>query len=182
MQSDNYLNGCYDEECPGFVSLHPVAKPGQILQPVSQSGGEQYGFQLTLDKKVRPDVGIAWYIYFEGLTLGYWPGSLFRSTTLGLGARVFDVGGEVSYRRRPAGVRLTRTQMGSGVFPQGGYRRAAYTKKIQVYGTVDEIHAAPTSFVTKPICYDMEYRVGDQNWGKHIFFGGSGGVNPQCVA
>eukprot|EP00253_Pinus_taeda_P019626 PITA_19626 len=182
--SDDYRNGCYDLECPGYVPIAGARSPGTDIERASTLGGRQTEFQIHIKQRVVAEADRpVWALLFENEVIGYWPLSLFDG--LNSGGSFFDAGGEVCYRRRDQGSAMTRTPMGSGGFPWTGYHHAAYHRLLKTYNTVgEEINCRPYKVETRPACYSMEYEHTDSPfWGKRVFFGGPGGVqnNPDCV-
>jgi hypothetical protein len=123
--------------------------------------------------------GIRWSLYVNSRLLGWWPGSLFKN--LQSNANRVDFGGEVSFNPRPSRSRFSRTEMGSGHFPSEGFRRSAHIRDIKItndHGVPLNINARNTG--SRPQCYNVS-PVLQTLIGKHIFFGGPGGNNPNCV-
>eukprot|EP00253_Pinus_taeda_P008304 PITA_08304 len=180
--SDDYQNGCYDRDCPGYVALPDIVLPGALLSPVSEDGGNQIQIQLRLDYRVMPNVGPAWTLHYSGVPIGFWPASLFIG--LNEGAMYGEFGGEVCFTTRRSGRRLTKTHMGSGQFPEAGFSHAAFVKSITIFGADNnEIHPQYETVGDKPECYRVQYMERDSPiWGKGILFGGPGGNNVRCVA
>eukprot|EP00253_Pinus_taeda_P015323 PITA_15323 len=182
--SDNYKNGCYDLDCPGYEAVDgaPI-QPKTQLGPVSEYGGAQYDFALSLHLQEEQGTGLVWALYYDGTKIGHWPASLFNA--LAQGASELDVGGEVCHDSRPPGP-MTATQMGSGYFHGEAFGHAAYTRAIQMLDQGGaEIDPFTQFVVEKPNCYGLAYVTSaDPSWGKNIFFGGPGGIptNPNCVA
>lgn len=108
--------------------------------------------------------------------LGYWPSTLF--TILGESAEYIVWGGHVTSESGVPGMKHTRTQMGSGHFPNEGFKKACYFRNLS-YTTVDTPRLEPPNvkdlhmYVTKPNCYDMKLAE-DEQWGVHTYFGGPG--------
>eukprot|EP00253_Pinus_taeda_P012883 PITA_12883 len=164
MQSDSYQNGCYDQDCPGFVSTQGTTSPGSRLSPASEYGGTQHSWKMAIEQQEREGETV-WAVHLDNEVIGYWPASLFDNLAQG-GSQV-EVGGTV------LGKSFGSTPMGSGHLPEKGYRYAAYTKSIKLFGSHgNEIQISPKTKSTKPykVTYDH-----DSSWGKFIFFGGPGG-------
>ncbi|GER51541.1 hypothetical protein STAS_28925 [Striga asiatica] len=71
----------------------------------------------------------------------------------------------------------TKTQMGSGHFPNEGYGEAAYIRNIEVLDENYEIAPAPQlQYISpeKPNCYWARIGSPSETWGSYMFFGGPG--------
>ena len=117
-----------------------------------------------------------WNVYINNQLLGWWPISLFKNLQ---NANIVDVGGEVAFYKRSK--RFPVISMGSGYFPQEGFGLSAHIRDIKI--TND--HGVPINITrqriaSRPKCYDVSFPAENQ-LGKHIFFGGPGGINRDCV-
>eukprot|EP00253_Pinus_taeda_P008170 PITA_08170 len=180
--SDSYHNGCYDLLCEGYVPVNDGMLPGHIIEPVSVDGGEQHDVKLSVDYQVISNVGPAWVFHYEGEPMGYWPVSLFGD--LNQGATYGAFGGEVCYTARAPGTRLTRTDMGSGHFPEAGLGHAAYIRHMVIHGADgNELFLHPETLAGSPECYQAEFVDVDDDpeWRRGMLFGGPGGYNMHCV-
>ncbi|XP_010419444.1 PREDICTED: uncharacterized protein LOC104705166 [Camelina sativa] len=112
-----------------------------------------------------------WWLRVGTDLVGYWPRELF--TTLGDHARKIDWGGEIidseSFGRH------TKTQMGSGRFPQEGFGNASYFRNIQVVDYTCSFQPTPELFThaTSTAYYDVKNLHRDE-LGTHFFYGGPG--------
>jgi hypothetical protein len=123
--------------------------------------------------------GIRSSLYVNNRLLGWWPGSLFKN--LQSNANRVDFGGEVSFNPRPSRSRFSRTEMGSDHFPSEGFGRSAHTRDIKIindHGVPLNINARNAK--SRPQCYNVS-PILQNSMGKHIFFEGPGGNNPNCV-
>jgi hypothetical protein len=70
--------------------------------------------------------------------------------------------------------------MGSGAFPQLGYKKAAYTRNIRYLNTSNVwTKSKLTVSRTNAKCYDITVTPSTGSWGTYFYFGGSG-YNSQC--
>ena len=165
----NYADGsgCYNLDCGAFIQTSStVAIPGTLTP--SQFGGNQYevnlGFYLN---------GGAWWLYFQGQPVGYYPISIFQNGALSRRAESVDFGGEtVGEGSFPS--------MGSGRFPSEGFGRAAYQRNVLFYpqsGGAQEATLIP--YEPSPACYRIiAANHSGTTWGTYFYYGGPGG--PTC--
>ena len=123
-----------------------------------------------------------WWLKVQDEEVGYWPQSIF--TYLASGATTLDWGGEI-YNSKPGGSH-TKTQMGSGHFPDEGYGRASYFRNIQYMDSTGNFRDAEDMglilYVTNPSCYNIDVQ-NDKNYfgnGTHVYFGGPGYSEDKC--
>lgn len=135
--------------------------------------------QLTLTSAIT--VGLQdthtgnWMLMFGDKYIGYWPKAVVPG--LADGAAVAAWGGEVYSPTSEAG-----PAMGSGHFPEEGFKKSAFVNQIQVVkytsssGFVDPDDSELSVVLDRPICFGLinKFTV-DGNWGRHIFFGGPSG-------
>ncbi|XXG48266.1 hypothetical protein AAC387_Pa02g2767 [Persea americana] len=112
-----------------------------------------------------------WWFYYNNEAVGYWPGTLI--TKMAESADHIEWGGQI-LRTTPAG---TKTQMGSGHFPDEGEGKAAFINNCVFYHLYETV--APINFptrATRPFSYDISrpQNVGQQP-GASFYFGGPGG-------
>ncbi|EFJ20181.1 hypothetical protein SELMODRAFT_109583 [Selaginella moellendorffii] len=178
--ADDYQHtGCYNLECPGFVQVSNKIVPGATLRPASQHGGPQtvLSFLVYQDPETKN-----WWLRVEDEYVGYWPGSLVPN--LANGATHVDFGGEVFYYK---GSEHTTTQMGSGEFPEAGFKNAAYHRDMYhvLLGNDHALHytllALNDRFSRVPSCYRVgpALNTNGDTWKNYFFFGGPG-RNPAC--
>ncbi|XP_076894648.1 protein neprosin-like isoform X1 [Bidens hawaiensis] len=164
--------GCCDLDCAVFIQVnHKIL----LTDPISLTS-ETDGYQRGCTILIWNDKGSGnWYMDLNGEILGYWPSNLVPH--LRDGATLIEWGGVVN----TGSIGHYITQMGSGEFPQQGYRKASYIRNIQ---TVDASNTLtiPTNLETasKKGCYEISpgYE-SDSYWGTNIFFGGPG-RNTNC--
>ncbi|KAL5063398.1 hypothetical protein RYX36_025135, partial [Vicia faba] len=173
--ADNYQHtGCYNLACPGFVQTNKKIVLGGSISPTSTYNGNQFDITLSIRKDVK--TGNWWLDYGSGNFVGYWPSSLF--THLKDAATEVHWGGEIINNHYP---QASSTQMGSGHFPEEGWKKAAYFLNIGVLesdNTWVPLSAEPTYYVSNANCYNIK---GERNrdWGYHFFYGGPG-KNNKC--
>jgi hypothetical protein len=170
--ADHYVaTGCYNLTCGAFVQTpSPVFAPGMALSPISAIGGPQYSMELAYRLS-----GGRWWLYFNGTqasnAIGSYPVSLFGGGALATQANEIDFGGET------AGT-TSFPRMGSGLFANQGWQRAAYQRTIGywppssggVLTNANLILWQPTLW-----CYTAEVHLSASPWYETLWFGGSGG-------
>ncbi|XP_010467932.1 PREDICTED: uncharacterized protein LOC104747921 [Camelina sativa] len=178
--------GCYNTVCPGFVQVSSKFALGTLAKPVSTYDGEQYILQVII---FQDHITGNWWFLLKGNPIGYWPRSLFNGEGIANGASRVFWGGEVfsAVRQRISPI------MGSGHFPQEGYRKAAFVNGLKVIDHVSEKNTSPPAtnraifansprasdlilFANSPTCYKVETKSGvGEYWSTAIYFGGPGG-------
>ncbi|PWA37877.1 hypothetical protein CTI12_AA586510 [Artemisia annua] len=168
---DDYKTGCYNLLCPGFVQTTNKYSLGGVLHPLSTYDGTQYIISIFIFKAKTGD----WWLHMGDTVIGYWPSSLFPD--LCNNATDVHYGGEVISN---IDLKHTSTQMGSGHFPEEGYKKAAYIRNLEVVDI--EYSLKPASNLklvnTDSNCYAVTSGFGEK-WGNYIYFGGPGN-NPKC--
>ncbi|KAG7584473.1 Neprosin [Arabidopsis suecica] len=166
--------GCYSTLCPGFVQVSSKFALGARAEPVSIYDGQQYHLEVSLLKDYY--TGDWWFVLGDE-PIGYWPRSLFHFEGLANGANRIFWGGEVFSSVE----NMISPIMGSGHFPQEGFKKAAFVNGLKVIDHVSkEVTSPPTSglmlFADSPTCYNVQTisTVGE-DWSSAIFYGGPGG-------
>ncbi|KAL4574021.1 hypothetical protein LXL04_020843 [Taraxacum kok-saghyz] len=172
--NDGYVSGCYNLKCSGFVQTSHEICLGATIIPQSTYNGSQFDISVLIWKDPRHG---NWWLKVGSIIVGYWPIVLFPD--LKEHATLIEYGGEV-YNTPIEGTHTT-TKMGSGHFPNEGYRKASYIRNM---GIVDEENTlnpvGPVSVLAeKPNCYNVRRGFDSSVWGYYIFFGGPGN-NPNC--
>ncbi|XP_076894068.1 protein neprosin-like [Bidens hawaiensis] len=172
IQPNGYRSGCYNLECPGFVHTSTRISLGAAIAPVSTYNGQQYDVAFMIWKDPKSS---NWWLKVGNEVIGYWPSSLF--TDLRGHATTIEYGGEVFSTNLGS---HTSTQMGSGHFPNEGYKKAAYARNLEVINYYNQLVDAPNLMTSaeKPNCYDVQSGFNNV-WRNYIFFGGSG-HSPNC--
>ncbi|THU71662.1 hypothetical protein C4D60_Mb04t03840 [Musa balbisiana] len=160
--------GCYDLECAGFVQTDNNIVLGGSISPTSTYNGKQIEVEILVWKDPKDG---NWWLEWDSTVVGYWPSSLF--SLLADNATSVQFGGEI-VNKGHSGVHTT-TRMGSGHFPEEGYRRAAYTRNLQVVDATNTLVPVKSLSLTaeRPNCYNITKGV-NSDWGMHFFFGGPG--------
>ncbi|CAN1168530.1 hypothetical protein LINPERPRIM_LOCUS19255 [Linum perenne] len=175
-KNDGYhTSGCYNLECAGFVQTTARLSLGaRIIGPVSTYGGDQ----RIITVKIKQDLKTGyWWLYYQGLEVGHWPGDrLFKH--LPVAAALLEWGGEII--NKEANGTHTGTQMGSGVFPSEGFRKAAYFRSLEYVDGGGQVNPAEgiTGYATRSECYDVAVgKTGEGLGGVHFYYGGPGFSN-----
>ncbi|XP_019059742.1 PREDICTED: uncharacterized protein LOC104804783 [Tarenaya hassleriana] len=170
--SKSYQNGCYNLQCEGFVQKSGITLVGAALEQVSTYNVQMAYLFVTVRKE--PFFG-DWWLIINGVSVGYWPRSLF--TSMQDHADRVDFGGEIVNAK--SGEQHTETTMGSGHFAAGGFGQACSMDQINVYNEQGQKVMPHITDVrmTNALCYDLF--LGTNNLGPYIYFGGPG-RNPTC--
>ncbi|CAN1168532.1 hypothetical protein LINPERPRIM_LOCUS19255 [Linum perenne] len=175
MNDGYHTSGCYNLECAGFVQTTARLSLGaRIIGPVSTYGGDQ----RIITVKIKQDLKTGyWWLYYQGLEVGHWPGDrLFKH--LPVAAALLEWGGEII--NKEANGTHTGTQMGSGVFPSEGFRKAAYFRSLEYVDGGGQVNPAEgiTGYATRSECYDVAVgKTGEGLGGVHFYYGGPGFSN-----
>jgi hypothetical protein len=160
---------------PISVQVDTWYSPGMGWSDYSVSGGTQYVFD-----SYWLWTGDGWWLVYDGRSMGYYPRSLFDSVGLRDRASRVDFGGEVFVYN---GSSHSTTDMGSGVFPAGGYKHAASLRTMQYSPTADWplfTDLPPNNGSrTDPDCYDISVSSSSGSWGTYAYLGGPG-FNQYC--
>lgn len=174
--SNGYGNqGCYNLDCSRFVQTNNTIVIGGKLSPISTNGGTQYQAQMAYYLYSGN-----WWLQFQGVWVGYYPGRLFNTAGLANGAKVIDFGGEIIDNRGKHSYH-TFTDMGSGQFPSTWYSHAAYMRNIYYWNSLNNAYWATgiSPSRTDAYCYDIARYNNDINWHTYLFYGGPG-YNSNC--
>ncbi|EOA18734.1 hypothetical protein CARUB_v10007316mg [Capsella rubella] len=169
----NKMTRCYNALCPGFVHVSTKYAIGVPAKPVSVYGGRQYHLEVSI---YQDHVTGDWWFSLRDEPIGYWPRSLFKSEGLADGASAVVWGGEVY-----SSVKEKSPSMGSGHFPQEGFKKAAYVNGLKVITDITRVVSSPTASSLKtsansPNCYNVKKILGvGEYWSRAILFGGPGG-------
>jgi hypothetical protein len=173
---DNYTNGCYNQECTGFVQTDNRIPLGAAFSTVSTPGGPVYESPFQIQQNPGGD----WWIKVNNIWVGFYPASIFATTGLRDGGNKIEFGGEIVDKR--TGGRHTQTDMGSGALPTAGAGIAAYQRGLSYFvgrnpaglanatGVIGTGNGSPTPGWN---CYDAYvYNMGSPD--TTIVFGGPG--------
>jgi len=118
-----------------------------------------------------------WWVNINGDWMGYYPGSLFAPTGLGIASDTVTWYGEIlDYRYDNT---ATYTQMGNGLYAGSS---AAYMRNILVESINQQLSYAPTASADKPNCYSIEsHPTSGTAWGSYFYFGGPGKLSLTCL-
>ncbi|KAI4316558.1 hypothetical protein L6164_024531 [Bauhinia variegata] len=105
--------GCFDLTCPGFVQTSNEIALGAAISPISLPG--DLGPSMTIYIYKDP-VTSNWWVQYGEKDIGYWPPELFQD--IRYNAESVEWAGEV-YSTRVGQIPHTKTQMGSGMYPDG---------------------------------------------------------------
>ncbi|GAB2223721.1 hypothetical protein Droror1_Dr00004461 [Drosera rotundifolia] len=166
--------GCYNLLCSGFIQTNNKIAIGAAISPMSSYDGRQYDISVMVWKD--PKHGHWWLEFGPGLLVGYWPEFLFSH--LRTHADMIQFGGEI-VNSESMGYH-TSTQMGSGHFPDEGFKKAAYFRNLQAVDWDNSL--IPLTYfqvlADHPACYNI--RKGRNNvWGDYFYYGGPG-RNVRC--
>ncbi|ESQ49655.1 hypothetical protein EUTSA_v10022139mg, partial [Eutrema salsugineum] len=166
--------GCLNLDCPGFVQVPSDYAIGAAFAPISSYGSNQYDITMAIWKDT--DNG-NWWLGIGQSFVGYWPASLFTHLADGP-AKLVQWGGEITNTRSYG--QQTTTQMGSGHFPEEGFGKASFFRKLRI---IDPLyHLVPVDdFLLQtlnPTCYNA-IKAHNEAWGTHFFYGGPG-FNALC--
>ena len=187
--TDNYGNGCYDQDCPGF-NMFPGAPyvPGVAFSNWSTVGGTQVYVSFQVHR-----TSTAWWIGVNGGgAIGYYLVSKFRTPGLASNFERMDFGGEVQpgmdYPTGTPPFRHSKIDMGSGMFSSGGWGQAAFHTAIR-FGNVNASGTSiswnwahltqPPNSPTLPGCYDFTFA--DPPTNSAFYFGGGGYNGVTCI-
>jgi len=167
---NNYVYGCYNLECPGFVQTNPAWALGGVVGPISQPGGAQSTLQYTW---WRDSLDGAWWLYLGHGSLqavGYIAKAWYGTGQMSINATDVMFGGEtgINVNGVPAG------EMGSGAFANAGYSYAAFQTKLTYYPTSGGILPIKATILEPtPQCYTVTATSGMEI--TYMYFGG-----PHC--
>ncbi|KMT01720.1 hypothetical protein BVRB_9g211750 [Beta vulgaris subsp. vulgaris] len=170
--------GCYDLHCEGFVQVNQNFVLGSRMSSVSTIGAETHRELRIIIFRSR-DTG-NWWLRVGGDNIGYWPATLFGSTSEG--AENIQWGGQIL--DSVGGGQHTATDMGNGLFPDIGTYHASSVCRLQYVDSSFTLRTPTRSTlgfdVTNPLCYDAELLPNlDPDNGLCFLFGGSG-RNARC--
>lgn len=162
--------GCYNGTCGDFVQYSATITPTIGWINHSTRGGPQHIIQLRWQ---RDDTNDNWWLMYGTQWVGYYPGSLFDSAGVKNEAERVSYGGEIV---NDDPVNHTRTDMGSGGYPAGGWAQTAYTRTLRTINTSNFWQAAGTAseFRTDSYCYDVDLSSSAGTWANYFYFGGEG--------
>jgi hypothetical protein len=155
-----------------------LVAPGSVV-PVSTAGGLQVEHRVDILQWTNGD----WWISYNGILLGYYPGSLF--TKLNQGACAGGWYTEVLDQTTPSGGTWVKTEIGTGQFPVDGDLRSAWVRRPK-YLDMSWLEQDPPPFnymtPNNDACY-QKTPLKDLGplFGQQFLAGGPGGNNPACT-
>jgi Neprosin len=170
--------GGYNAKYKGWVQISNSVFPGSRLNGISNFGGQQFEISMKFQLYKEPTTGdLNWWVAVQGIWMGYYPATLFK-TGLATDVDWVGSGGEV-YSSLP-NPEQTQDGMGSGYQASGGWTKAAYLRNLRVQtdmnGTMVENNGyasrdAAVSGGADPytITLDME---SSSSWDSYFFVGG----------
>jgi hypothetical protein len=172
---DDDDKGGYNQDVDGWIQVDGSIHPGSISRPNSTKGGDQYVMPLKYQLYKNN-----WWLMCNGRWIGYYPARLFMGnqslfTTLGDHADQISFYGEVYDSTDVPG--KTRTDMGSGYWPEYGWQLAAYQRNLLVQtdraGGMSDFDGVGGS--DAPDMYDIEtHMLSGSDWGSYCWLGGPG--------
>ncbi|CAA7038120.1 unnamed protein product [Microthlaspi erraticum] len=171
-QVDAYNNtGCYNLRCGGFVQTSRNVVVEGAIDQISTFGGSQADMTLKMWKDEK--IGVWWLgiLLEHGVhePVGYWPQILFTGLR-DHGERV-QWGGEIT-NKQPYG-RHTRTEMGSGYFPDSGFGNAAYMRNLEVAFSENDFQPLQELYVGGThLDYYQARKSHNHELGTHFYYGG----------
>lgn len=169
----NYKGG-WNREVAGWVQTDSVIFPGVAFAPLSTRGGAQYDIKIQWLL-----YGGNWWLFVLDRWIGYYPASLFGAGTdagrsLQVGASTINYYGEI-YDSHP---QLTRTDMGSGNWPEAGWGQSAYIRNMLVtdmQGNDQKYDGSRGIIVSDTSRYRLVADwAGQSTWGAFMYLGGPG--------
>jgi hypothetical protein len=166
--------GGFNQDVDGWVQHDNSIHPGAIPIPTSTRGGDQYAMQIKY-QLWRDN----WWLMCNGRWVGYYPARLFMGnqsvfSTLGDHGDRISFFGEIYDSNEMPG--KTRTDMGSGYWPEYGWQWAAYQRNLLVQtagGGLSDFDGV--GWASDPDMYDIETHMkSGETWGSYFWMGGPG--------
>ncbi|XP_077224906.1 protein neprosin-like [Tasmannia lanceolata] len=167
----NYLDGCEDHNCPGFVQVNSGIPLGAAIHPSSIYNGRQNYIRLSVYKDpLAKNWWLLWGVH--STPVGYWPKDLFTSSfqdyanKIAWGGIVYTDGMDSS------------PEMGSGHFSYEGFKQSCYVGRIIVVNEGSSGNVDPNSLLTykcQSQCYNIKPYANVGYGGYAFTFGGPGG-------
>ncbi|XP_020884767.1 uncharacterized protein LOC9317944 [Arabidopsis lyrata subsp. lyrata] len=168
--SDAYrTTGGYNLRKPGFIQTSSEIVLGGSISPVSSFGGSQFEITILVWKDSKSG---NWWLSLgpDNVLVGYWPREIFSS--LADHGTKLDWGGEIidshSFGRH------TKTQMGSGRFPEEGFGNASYVRNLEMVDDTNTLQPIEVKRYYSDGPYYSTKKLHTDEWGTHFFFGGPG--------
>jgi hypothetical protein len=166
--ADGYnTTGCYNLDCKGFVQTSNTAHLGGVFSKYSSTGGAQ----VELPIQVQFYRG-NWWIFLNGVAIGYYPASLYRQGQLAYSAVLIEIGAESSGT-------VVWPPEGSGAWSSTGANKAAYARNLFYLDSRLNSHWSTglTRGAPSPNCYTVTGPAWNavSGWGEYFYAGGPGG-------
>jgi hypothetical protein len=166
--------GGWNREVKGWVQTDSQIFPGTTFAPLSARGGAQYDIKIQwlLDEG-------NWWLFVLDRWIGYYPGSLFgagtdASRSLQAEASQINFYGEIYDSHS----QLTKTDMGSGNWPEAGWQQSAYIRNMQYTDTggIERRYDGSAGIVVSDA---NRYRMNtdfqsSSSWESYMYLGGPG--------
>ncbi len=171
----NYASntGCYNLSCSGFIQTNnSVVIASNLTSYVSTVSGDQHHVTLGY---FRDRLTGHWWLKFNDVWVGFYPNYLFDAQGIANYSDNIDFGGEIV--NVLTGGLHTTTEMGSGLFPNEGWKRCADTRHLQYFDLDGYAQDATglTPYATNSNYYDIQLNVSTQDvWRQYFYFGGAG--------
>ncbi|XP_042387912.1 uncharacterized protein LOC121980006 [Zingiber officinale] len=161
--------GCFNLECPGFVSTTNIYGPGSFIPQFSTYGGEQKYLSILIAKDSKTNNW--WVTYNDELPLGYFPKELVPK--MNDYADFVQLGGQVV-----TPLNVPSPPMGSGHPSNEGPNKAAYFIDIQFVDQSNNWFYLNPKSIAPNVDIDDYYNISDNKYvnNKYVFaYGGAGG-------
>lgn len=176
---DNYgSGGCYNLTCSGFVQVNHSVYIGGGFTNISSHSHPSTAWEFTIRWQRHSETG-DWWLKYGDTWVGYYPAELFDNNGLRPRASRVSFYGEIIDDTK--GTRHTRTDMGSGHFPDDGFAYAAYQRRVRTITTSNVWNIRPVLSLsrTDADCYDIIQHNSSGSWERYFYFGGPG-YNNHC--
>jgi hypothetical protein len=166
--------GGWNRDVAGWVQTDSQIFPGTTFSTLSTVGGTQYDIQIRY--QLYND---NWWLFVLDRWIGYYPASLFRASTdssrsLASGSTQINYYGEIYNSQND----VTRTDMGSGHWPEEGWQKSAYIRNMLYTDTGgnDQKYDGSRGVIVSDT---NRYRLtadwsGSSSWGAYMYLGGPG--------
>lgn len=176
-KDDDDNEGGYNTDVDGWVQHDDTIFPGTTFTPYSDRGGNQ--FKMTIKYQLFEN---NWWLACQGRWIGFYPARLFMGnqsvfSTLGDHADHIGFWGEIFDSDDVDG--RTKSDMGSGNWPDSGWTWSAYMHNLLVQtsrtGAISNYDGSAELFRSDPDMYDIEdHFKSDGSWGSYVYLGGPG--------
>ncbi|KAK1291010.1 hypothetical protein QJS10_CPB18g00855 [Acorus calamus] len=167
--------GCFNLLCPGFVQVSKKIVVGAVIEPVSQSGWEEYQISLAVFRDIM--TGNWWLQYGTNELVGYWPSSIFGP--LGHMAEAVQWGGDV-YSPKIGKKPHTHTGMGSGQYGMDTFGAcSAAHMRVRDNSPTEYRPEKLATIIDEFDCYNYKFYPRHSE-DRSFYFGGPGGKDFLC--